>query len=76
MNSKFLPTQTLQNLYRISSGNTVTQWNSQHALKNVNNCLNTNICSYLETSGGQSSNLNLNLVHSFNNSVNKTSVAA
>jgi hypothetical protein len=29
----------------------------QHALKNVNNCLNINIYSYLETSGGQSSNL-------------------
>jgi hypothetical protein len=28
----------------------------QHALKNVNNCLNTNIYSYLETFGGQSSN--------------------
>jgi hypothetical protein len=28
----------------------------QHALKNVNNCLNTNIYSYLESSGGQSSN--------------------
>ncbi len=28
----------------------------QNALKNVNNCLNTNIYSYLETSGGQSSN--------------------
>jgi hypothetical protein len=27
----------------------------QHALKNVNNCLNTNIYSYLETFGGQSS---------------------
>ncbi len=27
----------------------------QHALKNVNNCLNTNIYTYLETSGGQSS---------------------
>jgi hypothetical protein len=24
----------------------------QHALKNENNCLNTNIYSYLETSGG------------------------
>ena len=33
----------------------------QHALKNVNNCLNTNIYSYLETSGGQSSNLYLNV---------------
>ncbi len=28
----------------------------QHALKNVNNSLNINICSYLETSGGQCSN--------------------
>jgi hypothetical protein len=28
----------------------------QHALKNINNCINTNIYSYLETSGGQSPN--------------------
>ncbi len=28
----------------------------QHTLKNINNCLNTNIYSYLETSGVQSSN--------------------
>jgi hypothetical protein len=28
----------------------------QHTFKNVNNCLITNIYSYLETSGGQSSN--------------------
>ena len=27
----------------------------QHTLKNVSNCVNTNIYSYLETSGGQSS---------------------
>ncbi len=33
----------------------------QHTLKNVNNYLNTNIYSYLETSGGQSSNLYLNV---------------
>ncbi len=32
-------------------------------LKNVNNCLNTNIYSYLETSGVQSSNVYLNVVH-------------
>ncbi len=38
----------------------------QHALKNVNNCLNTNIYSYLETSGGQSSKPYLNVVHFFN----------
>jgi hypothetical protein len=41
----------------------------QQALKNVNNCLSTNIYSYLETSGGQSSNPNLNVVHFFNTRV-------
>ncbi len=41
----------------------------QHTLKNVNNYLNTNIYSYLETSGGQSSKLYLNVVHFFNTSV-------
>ncbi len=48
----------------------------QRALKNVNNCLNTNIFSYLDTSGGKSYNLCLNVVHFFNTSVNYTSVAA
>jgi hypothetical protein len=42
----------------------------QNALKNVNNHLNTNIYSYLETSGGQSFNLYLNVVPFFNTSVN------
>jgi hypothetical protein len=42
----------------------------QHALKNVNNCLKTNIYSYLETSSGQSFNLYLNVDHCFNTSVN------
>ncbi len=40
------------------------------ALKSVNNCLNANIYPYLETSGGQSSNLYLNVVHFFNTSAN------
>jgi len=48
----------------------------QRALKIVYNCLNTNIYSNLESSGGQSSNLYLNVVHFFNTSVNETSVAA
>ncbi len=48
----------------------------QHTLKNVNNCLDTNIYSYLETSGGQISNLYLNVIHFFNTNVSKTSVAA
>jgi hypothetical protein len=42
----------------------------QHTSKNVNNCWNTNIYSYLETSGGQSSNPYLNAVHFFNTRVN------
>jgi hypothetical protein len=42
----------------------------QRALKNVNNYLNTNIYSYLETSGGQNSNIYLKVVHFFNTSVN------
>ncbi len=37
----------------------------QRTLKIVNNCLNTNIYPYLETSGGQSYNLYLNVVHLF-----------
>jgi len=42
----------------------------QRALKNVNNCLNTDIYSYLETSGGQSSNPYLNVVLLFNTRLN------
>ncbi len=38
--------------------------------KNVNNCLITNIYSYLETTGGKSCNLYINVVHFFNASVN------
>jgi hypothetical protein len=34
-----------------------------HTLKNVNNCWNTNNYSYLDKSGGQSSHLDLNVVH-------------
>jgi hypothetical protein len=48
----------------------------QRTLKNLSNCLNTNIYSYLETSGGKSYNLYLNVVHFFNNSATLTSVAA
>ena len=38
----------------------IQQTMERHVLKNVNNCLNTNIYSHLEISGGQSSNLYLN----------------
>jgi len=47
----------------------------QRALKIVKNHLNTNIYSYLETSGVQSCNIYLNVVLFFNNSVNKIYVA-
>jgi hypothetical protein len=36
---------------------------AQNPLKSVNNYLNTNIYYYLETSGGQSSNLCLNVLY-------------
>jgi len=42
----------------------------QCTFKNLNNDLNTDIYSYLETSSAQSSNLFLNVVHFFNTSVN------
>jgi hypothetical protein len=42
----------------------------QSTLKNKNNYLNTNIYSYFETSGDQSSNLYLNVVHFLNTRVN------
>jgi hypothetical protein len=42
----------------------------QRTLKNVNNHYNTNIHSYSDKSGGESSNLYLNAVPFFNASVN------
>jgi hypothetical protein len=42
----------------------------EQTLKNVNKCLNTNIYSSLETTGGKSSHLYLNAVHFFNTNVN------
>jgi hypothetical protein len=42
----------------------------QHTFENVNNYLNTNIYSYLETSGVQSYYIYLNVIHFFNTSVN------
>jgi hypothetical protein len=48
----------------------VVHFNGTACLKNINKFLNTNINSYLETSGGQSSDLYLNVAHFFNASVN------
>jgi hypothetical protein len=41
----------------------------QHALRSMNNGLNSSIYSYLETSGGQSSNLYKKVAHFFNTSL-------
>ncbi len=49
---------------------------AQRTSKNVNNCFNTNIYFNSETSGDQSLNQYLNVVHFFNTSVNYASVAA
>ncbi len=48
----------------------------QSTLKNVKKYLIINIYTHLETPGGQSSNLYLNVVNFLNTSVNYTSVAA
>ena len=48
----------------------------EHTLKNGNNGLITNIYSYLETSGGQSSNPYLNVAHFLNTRANQKYVAA
>ncbi len=58
------------NNYKRSKLKTAIFSMEQRTFKNVNNCLNTNIYSYLETSGGQSYNLYLNVVHFFNTSLN------
>ncbi len=52
------------------TGDVHTQRMEQCTLENVNNNLNTNIYSYLETSGGQSSDIYLNVDNFFNTSVN------
>ncbi len=48
---------------------TIQNCNGTVLFKNVNSCLNTNIYSYIETSGGQSSNPYLNVVNLFNTRV-------
>jgi hypothetical protein len=53
---------TLSKLLRLCNGTA--------CFKKLNNYLNMNNYSYLETSGGQSSDLYLNVVHFFNASVN------
>jgi hypothetical protein len=60
----------VNNDYLLQIVASLTSIMEQHALKIVNNCLNSNIYSYLETSGRQSSNLYLNIVHFYNTSVN------
>jgi hypothetical protein len=44
--------------------------NATAHFKNVNNCLNIKIYSYLETFGGKSYNLHLNMIDFLNTSVN------
>jgi hypothetical protein len=61
---------TLVNLRRALRTKNLAQSIEQHTLIIVNNCLNTNIYYYLEKTGGQSSNLCLNVVHFFNTNVN------
>jgi hypothetical protein len=65
-----MPTRmTVALLIMASLGDITTNRMEQRTLENVNNCLNTNIYSYLEASGSHSSNLYLNVVHFFDTSV-------
>jgi len=58
-------------LYMESPKNVVRNvMSGKMCFKNVNNYLNTNIYSYLETSGGQSTNLFINVAHFFNTRFN------
>ncbi len=54
----------------LTMANALAYDNGTTHFKNVNNCLNTNIYSYSETSDGESSNLYQNVVHFFNTGVN------
>jgi hypothetical protein len=47
-------------------------YNGTAQFKKLSNCLNTNIYPYVETCGGQSSNLYINVFHFVNTSVNET----
>ena len=70
----YSPTGPLCQILSIKTFSIMTM--EQHAFKIVNNCLNTNNFSSLQTSGGQSSNPYLNAVHFFNTRVKQKSVAA
>jgi hypothetical protein len=63
----------LEKLYNIA--NKTSKMINHYAMeqatsKNLNNCWNTNISFYIKTSGGQSYNLYLNVVHFFHTCVN------
>ncbi len=66
--------ENLQGLHFTLLANFDNTGNGTVGLKNVNNCLNTNIYSYLDTFGGKSYSIYLN-VQFFNTSVNQTSAA-
>ncbi len=66
----YLPAVNITPLFIFIKINNINQTNGRAHFKNVNNCLNATIYSHLETSGGQSSNLYLYIVHFFNTSVN------
>ncbi len=63
-------TKTVQCVHKTKEWNQLNLSQGKHSLKNVSSCLKTDIYSYLETSGGQSSNLYLNVVHIFNSNLN------
>jgi hypothetical protein len=56
------PKSCLGQVFNFKLGCLVMYAMKQGNLKNANNCLNTNVYSYLETSGGKSYILHLNVI--------------
>ncbi len=68
-----LPTNTRLGLKWMEKADTLDYYDmatmEQRTFENVNSCLNTNIYSYLEASGGQSSNLYISMLFIFSTPV-------
>jgi hypothetical protein len=55
--SSILLENQIKTIFSLSDINIFAKPNETAQFKNINNCVNTNIYSFLETSGSQSSNL-------------------
>jgi len=65
LSKEFLTNSSFRYYCQLTSSYSFHFYNGKVYFKNVNKCLNTSIYSYLKTSGDQSSNLYLNVIHFF-----------